>query len=113
MEKNMPWSIESALDDVAIEKTETTGQGYSFWLKGIPVEIQVALFVNPAHGGFNFHLSHFIHTPKQIDPYHPWGDDQAYALHLAVTAITQHYKEATNAGLAPCAKWLVPNERGI
>jgi hypothetical protein len=112
----MPWTIESALDDEAVEKTETTGQGYSFWLKGIPVEIQIVLSVNPARGGFNFHLSHFIHTPKQIGPYYPsrpWGDDQAYALHLAVTAITQYYKEAINAGLAPSAKWLVPNEHGI
>ena len=112
----MAWTIESALHDEAIEKTETTGQGYSFWLKGILVEIQVALSVNPERGGFNFHLSHFIHTPKQIGPYHPsrpWGDDQAYALHLAVTAITQYYKEAIAAGIAPSENWLIPNERGI
>lgn len=108
----MAWTIESALADEAIEKTEKTGQVYSFWLKGIPVEIQVVLSVNPERGGFNFHLSHSIHTPKQIGPYHPsrpWGDDQAYALHLAVTAVTQYYKEAISAGIAPSAKWLIPN----
>ncbi len=112
----MAWTIEAALENDAIEKTEISGQGYSFWLKGIPVEIRVVLSVNPAQGGFNFHLSHFIHTPKQIGPYHPsrpWGDDQAYALRLAVTAITQYYKEAVNAGLSPSEKWLIPNEYGI
>ena len=88
----MAWTIEAALENDSIEKTEISGQGYSFWLKGIPVQIRVVLSVNPAQGGFNFYLSHFIHTPKQIGPYHPshpWSDDQAYALRLAVTAITQ------------------------
>lgn len=112
----MPWPIESDIDEESIEKTEATDQGYSFWLKGIPIEIQIILSVNPAMGGFNFYLSHFIHTPKQIGPYHPsrpWGDNQAYALHLAATAITQHYRDAIKAGFASSAKWLVPNERGI
>jgi hypothetical protein len=108
----MPWTIEAALEDDAIEKSETTNAGYSFWLKGIPTEIQIALSVNPARGGFNFHVSHSIHTPRQDGPYHPsrpWGDDEAYALHMAVTSITQYYKEAVNAGLTPSPNWLVPN----
>lgn len=111
----MPWTINAALEDEAIERTEKTNEGYSFWLKGIPTEIQVVLSINPARGGFNFHLSHFIHTPKQIGPYHPgrpWGDDEAYALRLAVTAITQHYNNAVNAGLAPSSDWLIQNKLG-
>lgn len=112
----MPWTTKSALDDKAIEKTEITDQGYSFWLNNIPVEIRIVLSVNPARGGFNFHLSHYICTPKQIGPYHPshpWGDDQAHALRLAVTAITQYYNEAINAGCPPSAEWLVPNKHGV
>jgi len=112
----MPWTIDAALEDDAIERTEKTNEGYSFWLKGIPTEIQVVLSVNPASGGYNFHLSHFIYTPKQIGPYQPsrpWGDYEAYALHLAVIAITQYYRDAINAGLAPSSAWLIANESGI
>lgn len=107
----MPWSIDEALNDEAIEKTELTQSGYSFWLRGIPVEISVILSVNPVHGGFNFHLSHFINTPSQAGPYRPsrpWGDYEAYALHLAVTAITQYYNQAIGEGHQPSREWLVP-----
>ncbi|MBS2781221.1 hypothetical protein [Aeromonas salmonicida] len=112
----MAWTIEAALEDEAIECTEKTDEGYSFWLKGIPTEIRVVLSTNPTRGGYNFHLSHFIHTPKQIGPYRPsrpWGDDEAYALHLAVTSITQYYRDAVKVGVAPNADWLVENEPGI
>lgn len=112
----MAWTIETALEDDAIERTVETNSGYSFWLKGIPTEIRVVLSVNPVHGGFNFHLSHHIHTPKQLGPYcpsRPWGDDQAYALRLAVTAITQYYREAVSSGIKPRADWLIPNEHVI
>lgn len=110
----MSWTIEDALndDDSAIEKTEITNSGYSIWLKSIPIEIRITLSTNPLHGGFNFDLSHHIHTPTQIGPYHPsrpWGDDEAYALHLAVTAITQFYKQAVDAGHKPSKSWLIPN----
>jgi len=112
----MPWTIDKALKDEAIERTEITNKGYSFWLKGIPTQIHVILSVNPAQGGFNFHLSHFIRTPKQADPYcpsRPWGDDEAYALHMAVTSITQYYREAVNAGISPSSEWLIQNTYGI
>lgn len=109
----MPWTIEAALEDEAIERTETTNEGYSFWLRGIPIEITVMLSINPVRGGYNFYLSHTIHTPTQLGPYHPsrpWGDDEAYALHLAVSAITQYYKEAKAAGHTPQPNWLIKNK---
>lgn len=109
----MAWTIDAALEDEAIEKTKKTNEGYSFWLKGIPTEIRVVLSINPVFGGYNFQLSHFIHTPKQIGPYRPsrpCGDDDAYALHMAITTITQHYREAVNAGLSPNSAWLIPNQ---
>ncbi|CDG55217.1 MULTISPECIES: hypothetical protein [Halomonadaceae] len=112
----MPLTIESALEDVAIERTEKTEAGYSFWLKEIPVEVRVALSVNPASGGFNFHLSHYINTPSQIGVYRPsrlGGDYEAYALRQAVTAITHYYNVAVEAGHEPSQKWLVSNELGI
>lgn len=106
----MAWTIEEALTDDAIERAEKTNQGYSIWLEGIPIEISISLSVNPAKGGFNFHLSHHIHTPSQIGPYNPsrpWGDDEAYALHLAVTAITRYYNQAIKEGHKPSDSWLV------
>ena len=112
----MAWTIEKALEDDAIESTEITHSGYSFWLKGIPVEVSVVLSLNPAKGGFNFRLSHFIHTPNQIGPYHPslpWGDDAAYALHRAVDAIASYYKAAVKEGHTPKDSWLVPNQSSI
>lgn len=112
----MAWTIESALDDQSIERTEKTLRGYSFWLKGIPTEIQVVLYVNPAKGGYNYHLSHLIKTPEQAGKYspsRPWGDDEAYALYSAVSAITQHYSIAVEHGRVPGPEWLIKNPSGI
>ena len=109
----MAWTIESALEDEALEKTEKTYEGYSIWLKDIPVEISIVLSVNPSRGGFDFRISHYIRTPTQIGPYipsRPWGDDEAYALHLAVSTITQYYKDATKKGHVPSQSWLTQNE---
>jgi len=108
----MAWTIDDALTDKSIDRTEKTARGYSFWLKGIPTEIQVVLSVNPADGGYNFHLSHLIKTPDQIGSYNPgrpWGDYEAYALHLAVSAITRDYNIAVGKGRKPIPEWLIPN----
>ncbi len=113
----MAHTIQGALSNEFIEKSEITRAGYSFWLQGIPVEIQVVISTNPVEGGFNFRTSHAIHTPKQIAAYrpsHPWGDDEAYALHRAVTSITGEYRIAVNAGLTPSPSWLVAiNEANV
>jgi len=108
----MGWTIEEALKDDAIEKTETNWEGWSFWLKGIPTEITVILSVNPG-GGYNYSLSHAIKTPSQLGPYHssrPWGDDQSYALHQAVSSITEYYRQGVKDGHSPSDKWLISNK---
>jgi hypothetical protein len=108
----MAWTIDDALNDKSIERTEKTASGYSFWLKGVPTEIQVVLSVNPAKGGFNYHLSHVIKTPDQYgthSPSVPWGDYEAYALRLAVSAITQPYNFALKQGHEPASDWLIEN----
>ncbi|MCA4963571.1 hypothetical protein [Pseudomonas sp. Y24-6] len=112
----MPWTIESALDNECLEHTEKTLRGYSFWLKGIPTEIQVVLYVNAQKGGFNFHLSHLIYTPEQANVYQPSqlrGDYEAYALHSAISAVTDFYSIAVKAGHVPCKSWLLENVNGI
>jgi len=106
----MAWTIEAALEDAAIEKLEKTSSGYSIWLKGIETRIDIALSVNPLKGGFNYHLSHAIKTPDQITVHrasHPWGDYEAYALHLAISLLTAHYNSALKNGHTPSKQWLV------
>jgi len=112
----MNWTIESAFADEAIERVEASEDGYFFWLKGIPVQIQIKLSANSVRGGYNFQLSHYIQTPRQAGPHYPartWDYERGDALHLAVIAITQDYKEAVLADLVPHAEWLVPNTFGI
>lgn len=108
------WTIEDALKDESLEKIEKTNEGFSFWLKGIPTEISVVLSLNPLRGGFNFTLSHYIKTPVHSSAYRPsrpWGDNEGYALHLAVTAITQHFREAAAKGFTPSSDWLKPDNK--
>lgn len=104
--------IQATISQDEIAAFKPTYSGFSFWLKGIPAEIKIELSINGVHGGFNFHTSHSIKTPLQAGPYHPsrpWGDDASYALHMAVTSITQYYREAVNHGLNPDSNWLVAN----
>jgi len=105
--------MEEALHDSAIERIEKTQEGYSFWLKSIPIKISIILSVNPSRGGFNFDLSHYIKTPSQIGPYRPsrpWGDSKDYALNLAISSITQYYKQAIKEGHIPTKDWLYPTQ---
>ncbi|EGQ7642063.1 hypothetical protein O1C99_003575 [Vibrio cholerae] len=107
----MSWTVERALDEQAIEKCTLRNDGVSLWLKGIDREIKITLSVNLVSGGVNFHANYAIKTPEQISAYIPsreWGDDQAYALHLAVTSFTQHYDFAVKNGHKPSNGWLIP-----
>lgn len=106
----MSWTIEEVLSDESIERVEPCLGGYVFQLKHIPTKITVLLTAN-SNGGYDFKLSHAIHTPTQLGPYHPsrpWGDDEAYALHLAVNSITNYYRDALKAGNTPSQDWLIP-----
>jgi hypothetical protein len=112
----MSWTIETALADSALEKYEVLGDVYTLWLKGIPVPVRIELSANAVRGGYNFQLSHYIQTPRKTGPHYPartWDYDRAGALHLAVAALTEDYKEAVLADLIPNAEWLVPNKFGI
>jgi hypothetical protein len=109
----MAWTIETALDDKAIENPRRFISEFQFTLPHIAVLITIRLY-KPIHGeGIEFEQSHYINTPTQMGPYRtsrPWGDDEAYSLHLAVKTITQHYNEAVRQGHTPSESWLVPNE---
>lgn len=87
---------------------------FAFQLKGIPTNIRIALTPSRgSRGGFDFRLSHIIHTPAQIGPYrpsNPWGDDLLYALNRAITSVTMYYDTAIERGFSPSPDWLVPND---
>lgn len=64
--------------------------------------------------GVHFTMSHRVKTPEQQDPYSPsksWEDDEASALHTALSALTMYWKMGVRAGHTPNASWLVPNKR--
>ncbi|NCB47403.1 hypothetical protein EOM81_10355 [bacterium] len=108
----MTWTIDSALEDAAIDRFEKTSEGVSIWLKEIPVEIKILLSYNGERAAFNFSLSHAIKTPEQSGPYRtsrPWGQYLEYALHLAVDSLTKYYKQAVKNGFKPSKDWLVAN----
>ena len=108
--------IESTLRiDKSLSHWETCVDGWTFKLKDIETEILIRLYINPVHGGYNFSLSHFIHTPTQATPYvpsRPWGDNLDYAFQQGLLAITSYYREAVEQGYSPSTAWLKPNKFG-
>ncbi len=108
----MTWTTEQALNHPSVVRSEETASGYSFWLAGISTEITVTLTPNLNRGGYDFHLSHLIKTPVQLDRYcpsRPWGDSKGYALRQAVMAIADYHRSALESGHTPQENWLFPN----
>ena len=98
------------INEDAIEKFKLESDHVSIWLKQIDKEIKIQLSENFSEGGTNYHLSHAIKTPEQMSAYissREWGDYPAYALHMAVTSITQYYNIAIRNGHTPSGDWLV------
>lgn len=83
---------------------------YRFCVGDLETEITVRLFERIDGDGYDFEISHAIHTPTQGSPYRTsraWGDTADYALSQAVTGITMHYEIAVKAGHTPEEAWLV------
>ena len=78
-------------------------------LRGITVEIRRSPTSNETH----YRRSHAIHTPTQAGPYFQsryWWDDPAYAMHQAITSLTQYHEEAVRNGHKPKPSWLVKQD---
>lgn len=109
----MAYKIEDAFSSDSISKYGANDENtYWFSLKDILTIVTVAISKGKMAGrdGYNFKLSHYIKTPQQAGPYRPgrqWGDDKAYALHQAVSAITHYYDMAIENGDKPSEKWLI------
>jgi hypothetical protein len=114
-EAQMMFTLESALDDdsiTIIERNDSWGL-YRFQVGMLKTIVSVKLCRSPVSDETRYELSHAIHTPTQIGPYHQsrlFWDYPAYALHEAITSITMHYNIATKNGYASEEGWLVANE---
>jgi hypothetical protein len=108
----MPWTVETALGDAAVEQPVQFVSEFKFFLKDIPTEITIRLY-RPVNGsGVQFTQSHFIQTPDQAGPYRtsrPWNDDEPRALHQVIDGLTSYYKAAVLNGHKPSADWLHEN----
>ena len=111
----MAWTLDTALDDESINvinRNDHLGV-YEFRLGDLETVVTIQVTRLPASDEAVYHRSHAIHTPTQAGPYHqsrPYWDDVPYALHQAVSSITQYYRDAVKAGHRPQESWLV---RGI
>lgn len=109
----MSWTINAALDDPLIDGPMVFLSEFKFSLKGISTEITIRLYRPHRGAGVIFDQSHFIHTPEQGTPYRtsrPQNDDEASALHQAISGMTRFYEIAVNKGHSPSSSWLVPND---
>jgi hypothetical protein len=113
----MAWTIDSALEDVSIKVIRRRPLNeYQFTVGELKTVIIVRTYEETMGGGYIFEQSHFIKTPLQIGPYQtskPWGDYEAYAVHQAISGITEWYRDAVEAGHAPSESWLIPNKRFV
>jgi len=109
----MAYTIKTAMRDESIDNPRKLISEYQFRLRDLSPAITIRLYKPVGGKGIEFEQSHYIKTPTQIGPYitsRKWGDYEAYALHLAITSITQYYKEAVSEGHVPNNSWLIANE---
>ena len=113
----MAWTIKQALADKSITLVKRRIYNeYQFTVGELKTIITIRTYKETEHGAYLFEQSHNIKTPVQISAYHtsrPWADYEAYAVHLAISGITQYYNEAVKAGHKPKEFWLIPNKRFV
>jgi hypothetical protein len=113
-EVKLAWTLDAALEDASIQIVERNDEWglYRFTVGTLQTVISIKLCRSPKNDRTRFERSHDIHTPSQIAPYHSsmlFWDDPPYALHNAISGITEYYRQAVSAGDAPSETWLVEN----
>jgi hypothetical protein len=111
----MGWTIDKALADdliTVLDRNETAGE---FTVRVGNLETPVTIYLRRMLGSedVEFIVSHAIKTPAQMDPYRTSRtieDDAPYALHRAISGITDWYRQGVRAGHTPSEQWLVRNE---
>jgi len=108
----MSWTIESALDDPDAEVIERRGDTWIIKVGALQTPVRIEL-KKKRDGSVWWDQSHAMHTPTQIGPY--WTsrpmdigpDAYPYALHRAISSLTEYYRDALRAGYVPQEDWLV------
>jgi hypothetical protein len=113
-ERDVAWTFEEALkdDDVKIVERNDAWGLYSFTVGTLKTEITIKLCRSPVSEETRFERSHDIQTPAQASPYHGsrlFWDSPAYALHQAISGITEFYREGIE-NHKPDESWLVAND---
>lgn len=110
----MAYSFDSALDDDLVTVVMRNDAMGIFEVRlgklETPVTIDLGQFMDSDQT--KFRVSHAIKTPVQIGPYRtskPFGDYPAYALHRAISGLTDYYRQAVKEGHKPSEQWLVEN----
>lgn len=113
----MAWTIANALADESIKVIRRrTISEYQFTVGKLKTVITIRIYTENKGSQYLFEQSHAIKTPSQAGPYwtsKPWADYEAYAVHRAISGITDYYKAAVKAGHKPVESWLVPNKRFV
>lgn len=108
----MPHTIESVLDNPAIERPRQLVSEFQFSLQGIVADVKIRIYRELNSSKFVFEQSHFIKVGL-IAPYKPnlaAFASEAAALNQAVQSLMMHYEPAVQAGREPRDEWLVPNQ---
>lgn len=109
----MPYTIDKVLKDdlVKVVNRDDSRGIYEVRIGDLETVITIKLGRNLDSQETEFNVSHAMKTPTQAGPYRtsiPFADDPPYALHRAITGLTQHYREGIEAGHTPNEGWLVP-----
>lgn len=65
------------------------------------------------HSPYRFDVSHHVHTPLQMDPYHPsnvHSDTEISAIELAISSTASFINSAIYKGYEPDDSWMVKNK---
>lgn len=111
----MPHTFDSVLDDDVVTVINRNDSMGVFEVRIGDLETVVTIELGRFMDGdqTKFSVSHAIKTPAQLAPYrtsHPFADNAPYALHRAITGLSEPYRGAVRAGLTPSESWLVENQ---
>ena len=108
----MVWDLSNIFEQEGVTQYETTENGWTFQLDGIPTKISIELTVDPLNKRYRYRRSHAIRSPANpAAPYYPslpFGETMEWALRQALSSITMYYFDSVERGHAPSADWLVP-----
>jgi hypothetical protein len=89
---------------------------YSFYVDGLPgtqVRFKIWLMDTELGGDrYTYTISHHVHTPTQMGPYHtsaPFARTEQACAERAIRDFLSFFQGAIKAGHQPSTKWLIPN----